>query len=276
MLTAIDHIVLGVMNLPSAVRTFEGLGFHISRGGGPRPDPVSGYAVFNDFYLELRDVTNGSGDSGPTREGLNQIALRSDDLDRDVARVRSTGLNVSDVVVDAIDGDDGFLTRRTAMVDLVTPIRLVEHDHDPEARHTYFGGSTTHPNTAQALERTYVAVESIERDLPGFEDALGMRAPTPELGTVIMSLMSVFYVGDMGIAIAEPRGAGPTADALEANGPGLFQVLFRAKHLDEAARVMAENGMPEPERGTRLSGESALLVRPSVSWGAFVALAGPA
>ncbi len=101
-----------------------------------------------------------------------------------------------------------------------------------------------------------------------------MPAPEPEMGTVIMSLMSVFYVGDVGIAVAEPRGPGPTADALSSNGPGLFQILFRAGHLDRAAALMVENGVPPPTRGTRLSGERALLVEPAHACNLFVALAG--
>ena len=74
--------------------------------------------------------------------------------------------------------------------------------------------------------------------------------------------------------MAEPRGPGPTADALSANGPGLFQVLLRADHLDRAAAFMVENGVPPPIRGTRLDGESALLVEPAHACNLFVALAG--
>jgi hypothetical protein len=121
-----------------------------------------------------------------------------------------------------------------------------------------------------------VAVDSIERDLRAFESVFGKPAPEPEMGTVIMSLMSVFYFGELGIAVAEPRGPGPTADALEANGPGLFQVLFRGEHLDQAAAIITANGGPAPERGTRLSGESALLNLPENACGIYVALAGPA
>jgi hypothetical protein len=110
--------------------------------------------------------------------------------------------------------------------------------------------------------------------LERFERLLGMSAPEPEMGTVIMSLMSVFYLGDIGIAVAEPRGSGPTASALAARGPGLFQVLLRAEHLDVAAVEMVERGAPAPARGTRLSGESALLVDPADACNLYVAFAG--
>lgn len=268
MLTAVDHIVLEVSDLGSAIATYEGLGFHVSPAEPSDAGAPSAHIVFDDFYLQLLE-------DGRV-EGLSEVALRSDDLEAEVARVRAAGFGVTDIVDDPVDGDVGALSRRRATVDLATRVGLVQHDHDPGARLAYLGGRHAHPNTATALERTYVAVEEIERDLRAFESVFGKSAPEPETGTVIMSLMSVFYFGDIGIAIAEPRGPGPTADALEANGPGLFQVLFRGEHLDVAAGIVTSSGGPAPQRGTRLSGESALLNLPENACGAYVALAGPA
>lgn len=271
MLTAVDHIVLQAASLAEAVAAYERLGFRVSYGQPEGTDPDRAYVVFDDLYLELRAADGPAG-----AEGLTEVVLRSDDIDSDAGRVRAAGIRVSDIVQDPIDGEGGSLSRRSAVVDLFTPMRFVEHDHDAETRLTFMGGRGAHPNTATALERTYVAVESIERDLPTFERVFGTPAPEPEMGTVIMSLMSVFYFGTIGIAIAEPRGEGPTADALEAGGPGLFQILFRAEHIDEAARIITANGAPAPRRGTRLSGESALLILPEDAGNAYVALAGPA
>lgn len=268
MLTAVDHIVLQISDVASAVTTYERLGFHVSPVEPSGSVVESAYIVFDDFYLQLRE-------GGPV-EGLSEVALRSDDLEAEVARLRSAGFEVTDIIDDPVDGDVGTLSRKRATVDLATRVGLVQQDHDPGARLAYLGGRHDHPNTATALERTYVAVEEIESDLRAFESVFGTSAPEPELGTVIMSLMSVFYFGEIGIAVAEPRGPGPTADALAANGPGLFQILFRGEHLDEAAAIITANGSPAPQRGTRLSGESALLNLPESACGVYVALAGPA
>lgn len=269
MLTAVDHIVLEVSDLSPAVAAYRRLGFHVSSSERPASAGASAYIPFDDFYLQLRE--------GESRvEGLGEIALRSDNLEEDVIRVRSAGHEVTDITEDPVDGARGTLPRLRATVELATRVGMVQHHHEGAARLTYLGGRHAHPNTATVLERTYVAVASIDRDLPSFESVFDMPAPDPEMGTVIMSLMSVFYVGDIGVAIAEPRGEGPTAEALRARGPGLFQVLFRGEHLDVAARVIADNGGRPPERGTRLSGESALLTLPEDACGAYVALAGPA
>lgn len=234
MLTGVDHITVGVFDVARAVDTYRRLGFTVAE-----VDAVA-YAVFGQFHLEFRETA-------AAREGLEVLAFRSDDIEADVERIRSAG------------------------VDALVPIRLVEGEGDLGA---LLGNPSPHPNTVTTLERIYIAVESMERGLPDFERAFGMTAPEPEMGTVIMSLMSVFYIGDVGIAVAEPRGSGPTGDALAANGPGMFQVLFRAEHLDIAGRHMVDHGMPSPARGTRLSGESALLVEPANACGTYVAMAG--
>jgi hypothetical protein len=58
-------------------------------------------------------------------------------------------------------------------------------------------------------------VESIDRELERFEQLFGVPAPEPEMGIVIMSLMSVFYFGDIGVAVAEPCGCRPDCKRAE-------------------------------------------------------------
>jgi catechol 2,3-dioxygenase-like lactoylglutathione lyase family enzyme len=240
--TAVDHLVVNVHDLERAVDTYRRLGFTVTRADSY---PASAFIIFGDFYLELREL-------GLVREGLQSLGLRSDDIATD-----NGCLNGGEIPI----GESSLR------------VEVVREQEAEEIRRS-LGSPTSHPNTATDLERLYVAVESIDRELKAFETALGLPAPEPEMGTVIMSMMSVFYLGDVGIAVAEPRGEGPTADALAANGPGMFQVLFRAEHLDEADRFMVDHGMPAPARGTRLSGESALLVRPENACGAYLAMAG--
>jgi len=276
-LTAVDQIVIGVADLAQAVETYRNLGFTVTHGRGAEDAGLqAAYVVFGDFYIELQGMENSPQSKRELgeAEGIRRIVFRSDDLDAELARLESDGFRMSDPVDDPLNGPEGSLLRRTAELDSYIPVGLVEHHHAVGERSAYLGGASAHPNTATVLERIYLAVDSIDRELERFEQLLGVPAPEPEMGTVIMSLMRVFYIGRVGIAVAEPRGPGPTANALGANGPGLFQVLFRAEHLDRAAAVMVENGVPPPTRGTRLSGESALLVEPAHACNLYVALAG--
>lgn len=258
-LTAIDHLVIRVADLEQAVATYRNLGFNVIHDLNDM-DPQSAFVVFDNFFIDLR-VSGSAPD--------NRIIFQSDDLDRDVARLRSAGFIDTDGQVQR-PGDSG--STGAAFFDDPIPIGLIEHQTSPRAHAD--PDAIDHPNTASAVERLYVSVESIDQDLEQFERLLGTQAPVPELGTVIMSLMSVFYFGDIGVAVAEPRGPGPTADALATHGPGLFQVLFRADHLHQAFSVIVANGVPAPARGTRLSGESAVLVNPGHACGLYIALAG--
>lgn len=264
MLTAVDHLVLGVPDVTQAAETYRNLGFAVGRSSGAKDGgDEAAHVVFGDFYIEFQELR-------PT-EGTHRIVVRSDDLEAEVARLRSRGFSVSDPV----ERPRGSQLSRTSLVDSDIPIGLIEHRQSAHAGPAFAGDAPSHPNTATVLERTYFAVESIEEKLETFEKLLGMPAPEPEMGMVIMSMMSVFYFGEIGIAVAEPRGSGPTADALSANGPGLFQLLFRAGHLERAATLMVDNGLSPPTQGTRLSGERALLVEPAHACGLFVAFAGP-
>lgn len=282
MLTAVDHLVIRVEEVARAVDSYRNLGFTVTYGDDVAvADHEAAYVVFGDFFIEFRGTDDSPQDQAEAAagrefseaEGIHTIVFRSDDLDADVARLKSSGFRVSNIVDDGVDFREGSRPMRTAVVDSNIPVRLVEQNQEAE-RSTVLDAATPHPNTATVLERMYLAVESIDRELEMFEKLLGFSAPEPEMGTVIMSMMSVFYLGDVDIAVAEPRGSGPTATALSTNGPGLFQVLFRAEHLDTAAALMVENGVPAPTQGTRLSGESALLVEPAHACGLFAALAG--
>jgi len=50
--------------------------------------------------------------------------------------------------------------------------------------------------------------------------------------------------------------------ALAPRGPGPFQILYRTKSMDAAAKWIVDHGLPPPVRGIRNSGEQAMLVGP--------------
>lgn len=282
MLTTLDHLVIGVTDVALAVQKYRNLGFTVThREEFEGASQESAQIVFGDFYIEFQRPQDSqstcnetSADNPATSDGANRIVFGSDNLDEDVARLTSSGFHMTSPMGGLQVGCDDWPSTRPTAVISNTPFALVETRQTPSAGSASPNRAYLHPNTATILERIYLAVESIDADSDELARLLDIPAPEPEMGTVIMSLMSVFYVGDVGIAVAEPRGPGPTADALTENGPGLFQLLFRAQHLDQAAALMTKNGVPAPTRGTRLSGESALLVEPENACNLFVALAG--
>lgn len=133
-----------------------------------------------------------------------------------------------------------------------------------------------HPNRVQRIDRVYIAVEDVAAAAKQYSRALGLPEPKMERGTVINADMAVFVLGQTGLTLAQPVGAGVTADALARRGPGPFQVLFRTGSMDAAARWIADQGLPSPARGIRNTGEHAMLVPPEHAFGVYIGFVGPA
>lgn len=283
MLTRIDHTVISVSDLDDGVAAFRRLGFHVSDGGVNVDDGgQSAFAYFDDEYLELTTsprIGHGVGDSGAERDGLRTFALRSNDLDGDVNAMRARGVDVSDVFETGIrtrTGVDVRWRRADLHGKAVPPLTFVEHVTPLADRQRLFAADHAHMNTAVRPERAYIAVPDVREVASEYSGVLDLPVPDLERGTVIMSLMAVFYLGSTGIALAEPFGAGVTADALATWGQGPFQIIFRTRSIDAAVRWIEDHGLPSPTRGVRLSGEHAVLVQPEHACGTYIAFAGPA
>jgi hypothetical protein len=147
------------------------------------------------------------------------------------------------------------------------PLRFVRR-----AAHQPF--ATSHPNTVLHLERTYIVVPDLTAAAERYARVLDMPLPPVQRGNVIKADMCVFQVGNVGIGVAQPLEPGPAQEALQRRGPGPFQVLFRVRSLAEAVRHMTQHGV-QPARGTRNTGEAAVLVSADQARGVYVAFVGP-
>jgi len=125
-------------------------------------------------------------------------------------------------------------------------------------------------------DRAYIVVPDVAAAAETYSRVLGMSVPRIQRGPVIQADMAVFDLGPTGLTVAQPAEPGPTAEALARRGPGPFQVLYRTRSMDAAARFMADHGVPPPARGVRNTGEQAMLVGPEVACGAYIGLVGPA
>jgi hypothetical protein len=133
-----------------------------------------------------------------------------------------------------------------------------------------------HPNGVLGADRVYIAVEDVALAAQRYGQVLGMPPPKVQRGTVIKADMAVFDLGPTGVTVAQPAESGPAAEALDRQGPGPFQVLYRTSSMEAAARWMADHGVPPPVRGVRNTGEQAMLVPPEHACGVYIGLVGPA
>lgn len=289
MITHIDHITIGVADLEQGVAQYRKLGFNVLPGGVHAGRGTHNAVAWNGIeYIELlaiRDVAEyrAVSTSGGEFEtfiaaggGIRSIALASDDLDADVAGMRSRGIAIGDPVAGSRRTPDGLELRwKLAMPAPANglPVFFIQHLTPLAQRRPVAAGA--HHNAVTGLERTYIVVENAEATAAHCAKMLGMETPKLQKGTVIMSNMAIFQLGPTGLGIVTPYADGPAARALKQRGPGAFQALYRTTSMGAAARWMAAQGLPPLERGVRNTGEHAMLATPTEACGAYIGFVGP-
>jgi catechol 2,3-dioxygenase-like lactoylglutathione lyase family enzyme len=290
MFTRIDHVMICVADLQQGIDTYTRIGFNITPGGvHPGKGTHNAIAFHEEDYLELmsvrdRDEYLSASPGGGLLEflsrggGFRYIAVQSDDLETDVAHMRQRGVEVSDPRPGARQTPNGQELRwqsATLGARHPLPIFFVEH-LTPLHERRQAAQARAHPNGVLRVDRVYIAVEDVMAAAQTYSQALGMPTPPVRRGAVIKADMAVFDLGPTGLTVAQPAEPGPAAEALARRGPGPFQVLYRTRSMDTAARWMADHGMPPPVRGIRNTGEQAMLVPPDAACGAYIGFVGPA
>jgi catechol 2,3-dioxygenase-like lactoylglutathione lyase family enzyme len=295
-LTAIDHVMIGVPDLPKAMDAFARIGFDVHHGGVHAGEGThNAIAFLESDYLELLGVRDadeyrrGAAPPGRPRAGLPEflargggfraVVVQSDDLDADVASMRARGVDVGDPADGRRRTPAGQeLTWRMAVLGPrhSAPVLFIQHLTPLPERRRQIPRAGDHPNGALRLDRVYIAVTDVASAAETYGRVLGIPTPAIQRGAVIKADMAVFDLGRTGLTVAQPVEAGPAAEALARQGPGLFQALYRTRSMDVAARWMAEHGVPPPARGVRNTGEQAMLVGPAHACGAYIGFVGPA
>jgi catechol 2,3-dioxygenase-like lactoylglutathione lyase family enzyme len=295
MLTRIDHVMICVPDLQQGIDAYTRMGFNIYPGGmHPGKGTHNAIAFHQEDYLELLSVRDrdeylrAAGASGGQGGGLlrflaegggfRYITVQSDDLTADVAAMRRRGVEVSDAREGSRRAPNGQELRwKMALLGPRTPLPVlfVQHLTPLDERRRQVPRAGDHPNGVLRLDRVYIAVADVAMAAEIYSRVLGVAVPALQRGTVIKADMAVFGLGPTGLTVAQPAEAGPADEALARRGPGPFQVLYRTRSLEAAARWMADHGMPPPARGMRNTGEQAMLVGPEHAGGAYIGFVGP-
>ena len=287
MLTRVDHVMICVPDLGRGIDAYTRIGFDVYPGGAHTGRATHNAIAFQqDDYLELlslRDrnapVAPGSSDARLAEflargGGFRYVAVQSDDLAADVAAMRRRDVDVSDPAAGARRAPGGQELRwQAASLGAGNPLPIFFVQHLTPRQVARAGD---HPNGALRLDRVYIAVPDVVAAAEIYGRVLGMPVPKIHRGAVIKADMAVFDLGPTGLTVAQPAEPGPAAEAQARRGPGPFQVLYRTRSMDAAARWMEGHGLPPPARGVRNTGEQAMLVEPEQACGAYIGFVGPA
>lgn len=158
----LDHVVIAVHELEAAAHDYRELGFTVLSGGTHANHATrNALIVFADgTYLELLARTDepplpGLIDFSPMLqrgEGLAGVALRTDDLDAEIARLRRGGFTVSDALPGERQRPQGTIIRwRLALIDGGFEPFLIEDVTPRVWRIPDDPALTTHANRALGL-----------------------------------------------------------------------------------------------------------------------------
>jgi len=198
MLTALDHIIIGVNNLEQATKIFgEKLGLKASGGG---IHPVGGTAnriiVIGDTYLELITVRAPAEaqqsilDRLSKGEGYLNFVLASNDIQADSAALRGRGVSISGPTPGQLKSPEGR-TRGWSRVDIERPDLvqhypfLIQHDSTGEERRYRLAGWATppaHPLGAIKVLSVTIAVADLEEATSRFQHIYGLHPSEPFSG----------------------------------------------------------------------------------------------
>jgi catechol 2,3-dioxygenase-like lactoylglutathione lyase family enzyme len=172
MLLQLDHIVIAVHDLDSAVRDYRDLGFTVVQGGvhANRATHNALITFAGGTYLELLASTGEPPLPGVVDfsvllqhgEGLVGFALRSEDLDTDAVRLRANGFAVGEVTPGERRRADGTVIRwKLAFLDAGFAPFLIQDVTPREWRISNDPAITTHPNRAVGLRAVEIAVREM-------------------------------------------------------------------------------------------------------------------
>jgi hypothetical protein len=285
MITRFDHAVIGVRGLQEASDQFRALGFAVYPGGRHTGLGTENSIVrFGLDYLELlgiysRDEVLAAGSNRTTlldyleRQdgGLLGYALATNDIDALAQRFQQTGLDALGPYAMERLRPDGQVLRWRLLLPGGTAWRrpwpfFIQWEM-PDEQRLRFEQPGEHRLGRLNVCAVTVLVEDIEAAKHLYGHQLGLSMTGEGAQSAGGSGWARFAAGALSIELATPNAQGPLAEALAANGEGLYEVVLCSANLDDSRRVLAERGVQiEP------AGENRWLIPPQRAVGARLAL----
>jgi len=226
MFTGIDHIVIAVADLDSAVASYTQAGFTVVRGGRHNLGTHNALiALADESYLELIAFLNPVPGHPWFKTlrlggGVIDFCMRTDDLDADVAAMRAAGAAMGDPSPMTRDRPDGF--RLKWVLAIPQPpfngqVPFLIRDETP--RDERVPRERSHRNSVNGIARVTVAVENPGATSRYYARVLG-RPAAPRLRPELDAAGVVFAIGPHEIELMAPRSEqSPLTRWLSLRGP---------------------------------------------------------
>ncbi|HLG64884.1 MAG TPA: VOC family protein [Ktedonosporobacter sp.] len=272
MLTALDHIIIGVRDLAQATNTFDQkLGLAVSGGGiHPSGGTANRIIVIGDTYIELIAVRapDEAQQSMLARlakgEGYLNFVLASNDIYADSAAIVARGNTLLGPKAGELRSADGR-SRAWTRADIERPDLtqhypfIIQHDSVGEERRRRLAGWTTppsHPLGATKILGTTIAVENLDEATQRFQRIYGLQPSKQFSGESEgwSARLISFRLNESGqsFELATPAGSndatettasGALTQHLQQFGESLYRMTIAVENLAIARRYLDEHSI---------------------------------
>ena len=251
MLLGIDHLVVAVPDLDTAIRNYTGLGFTVVPGGR---HPVGTHNALISFadgsYVELiafYEPSPGHRWWAPLQKGggLVDFCMQTDDLRGDTAAFRQAGVAIDDPKPLSRARPDGYKLSWVLSIPRdahrgVAPFLI----QDETPREERVPRQMTHRNQVRGIGAVTVAVTDVAPVRHWYARVLGAAGQDVSRGD-LAAAGARFTIGPHVLDFVAPRGAGsPLTGWLKARGPSpyaatLLTAAAKPGPLDQAKTLGA-------------------------------------
>jgi catechol 2,3-dioxygenase-like lactoylglutathione lyase family enzyme len=276
MLTALDHVIIGVNDLAQATLVFsEKIGLTPS-GGGTHPSggTANRIIVIGDTYLELITIQTPTEAQQSMRDrlakgdGYLNFVLSSNDIEADTREMVQRGVSVIGPKAGQLKAPTGQ-TRGWSRTDVERPDLtqhypfLIQHDSTGEERRFRLAGWTDpppHPLGAVKILSVTIAVSDLAEATNRFERIYGLTPSAPFTGDADgwEAMLVAFPLGESGqsFELAEPLPLSTTdtdiqtrllpepgalSQHLQTFGESLCRVSLAVENMEAARRYLDEH-----------------------------------
>lgn len=236
--TGIDHVVIAVRNLERAVGDYRSAGFTVT-AGGEHTNGVTHNALIafpDGAYFELiawKDPDAFQNTDWWRRlqagEGFIDYALRTDDLDAEVSRLRKAGLDVPDPEVGGRLRPDGQRVewRNLRFGPGSSPsLPFYCHSTNDRSLRVPSGGAAQHLTGVRGIAGVTIGVADIDSALRDYARLAGSDGEEVEPSLEGVATARRFTLGSTWLELVSATSGSPLAAAITGRGDGPVQVTL--------------------------------------------------